>query len=154
MAETRSPAAVLQERFPFLAGHVTEARARRSFADVPAERFDEVLEAASAELGFDRLVTIVGMDEKEHLAAMYVLAGPGGAVLSLRVRVPSGRPVLHSISHRFPGGTIYERELVDLLGFEVTGLPPGRRYPLPDDWPQDQKPLRKDWKPTPGPRSP
>jgi membrane-bound hydrogenase subunit beta len=152
MAETVSPAAVLQERFPFLAGHVAEARPRRLFAEVPAENLDEVLEAARP-LGFDRLIAIVGTDEKEQLAAMYVLAGAGGAVLSLRVRVPRDRPVLNTVTQRFPGGTIYERELVDLLGFEVVGLPPGRRYPLPEAWPSDQKPLRKDWKPTPGPRS-
>ena len=28
---------------------------------------------------------------------------------------------------------------------QVQGLPPGNRYPLPDDWPQGQYPLRKDW---------
>ncbi len=151
MAEDRSPAAALRERFPFLAEKVSEPRARRVLAEVPAERLDEVLEAAAGELGFDRLVTLIGTDEQEQLGATYVLAGPGGTVLSLRVRVPAGRPVLQSVSHRFPGGTIYERELVDLLGFEVAGLPPGRRYPLPDDWPHDQKPLRKGWKPAPGP---
>jgi Ni,Fe-hydrogenase III component G len=29
----------------------------------------------------------------------------------------------------------------------VEGLPAGNRYPLTDDWPADQFPLRKDWKP-------
>jgi Ni,Fe-hydrogenase III component G len=29
----------------------------------------------------------------------------------------------------------------------VTGLPEGSRYPLPDNWPEGQYPLRKDWKP-------
>jgi membrane-bound hydrogenase subunit beta len=26
-------------------------------------------------------------------------------------------------------------------------LPEGFRYPLPDDWPANQYPLRKDWSP-------
>jgi Ni,Fe-hydrogenase III component G len=47
----------------------------------------------------------------------------------------------------FVGAEIYERELVDLLGVKVEGLPSGNRYPLMDDWPKDQFPLRKDWKP-------
>ena len=50
------------------------------------------------------------------------------------------------MSDRFPAAHIYERELVDLLGAKVEGLPPGNRYPLPDDWPEVQYPLRKDWK--------
>ncbi len=153
MPDDGSPAAVLQERFPFLAGQVTEPRPRRLFADLPPESLEPALQGAAA-LGFDRLVAIVGTDEKEQLGALYVLAGPGGAVLGLRVRVPRDRPLLQSVTHRFPGAAIYERELVDLLGIEVAGLPPGRRYPLPEHWPHDQKPLRKDWKPTPGPRSP
>ena len=46
----------------------------------------------------------------------------------------------------FPGAELYERELVDMFGISVEGLPAGNRYPLPDDWPQGQHPLRKDWK--------
>jgi Ni,Fe-hydrogenase III component G len=32
-----------------------------------------------------------------------------------------------------------------MLGVNVEGLPEGKRYPLPDDWPDGQYPLRKDW---------
>jgi len=46
----------------------------------------------------------------------------------------------------FPGAVSYEKELEDMFGIKVEGLPPGRRYPLPDDFPTDQYPLRKDWK--------
>jgi membrane-bound hydrogenase subunit beta len=152
VAEPTTAAAVLEARFPILAGRVSAPRPRRVFADVPSETFGEVLDAA-IELGFDRLVTISGLDEGESLAALYSLAGPGGVLLNLRVRVPRQRPALQTVSKRFPGGAVYERELVDLLGFEVVGLPPGHRYPLPEDWPHDQKPLRKDWKPGPGRRS-
>ena len=37
--------------------------------------------------------------------------------------------------------------LVDLLGARIDGLPEGNRYPLSDDWPKDEHPLLKDWKP-------
>ncbi|MDD5432403.1 MAG: NADH-quinone oxidoreductase subunit C, partial [Candidatus Omnitrophica bacterium] len=53
-----------------------------------------------------------------------------------------------SVISYFPGAEIYEREVVDLFGAKVEGLPPGNRYPLTDDWPTDQFPLRKDWKPS------
>ena len=34
-----------------------------------------------------------------------------------------------------------------MFGVKVEGLPAGRHYPLPEDWPQGEYPLRKDWKP-------
>ena len=68
-------------------------------------------------------------------------------MLNLKLAVPKAKPVIKTVSGLFPGCVIYERELVDLLGAEVEGLPPGERYPLPDNWPAGQYPLRKDWKP-------
>ena len=121
-------------------------RPRRCFADVPRERLREVLAHAIGELAFDSLCAITGLDEGESLAAIYHLSGPHGIVLSLTVRVPKTAPVLQSVTDLFPGCADYERELDDLLGFVIEGLPPGRRYPLPDDFPRDQKPLRKDFK--------
>ncbi len=140
-------AEALAARFPALAGQVTSPRARRLFAEPAPDAFREVFDFAVAELGFDRLVAITGMDEKTSLVALYALSRPDGTVLGLRRRVPRAAPALASVTDRFPGAANYERELDDLLGFEVTDLPPGKRYPLPDDWPKDEKPLRKDWKP-------
>lgn len=149
MADATPVAAALEARFPALAGKVAAPRARRAFAEAPAEAFGEVLAFAVAELGFDRLCALTGLDDRTALAALYSLGRADGTVLSIRIQVPRDRPVLRSVTDRFPGAANYERELVDLLGFEVEGLPPGKRYPLPDDWPVDQKPLRKDWKPAP-----
>lgn len=146
-APAEPTAARLEARFPELAGKVVAPRARRLFCEPPPDRFREVLDAAVGELGFDRLVAITGMDEKTSLVALYALSRTDGTVLGLRLRVPREAPVLATVTDRFPGAANYERELDDLLGFEVRDLPPGKRYPLPDDWPRDQKPLRKDWKP-------
>jgi Ni,Fe-hydrogenase III component G len=140
-------AAALEARFPELAGKVTSPRARRLFAEPPPEGFRRVFDFAVVELGFDRLVAITGMDEKISLVALYALSRVDGTVLGLKLRVPREVPVIDTVTDRFPGAANYERELDDLLGFEVVGLPPGKRYPLPDDWPKDQKPLRKGWKP-------
>jgi Ni,Fe-hydrogenase III component G len=141
-------AQALAARFPALAGKVTSPRGRRLFAEPTPDAFRPVFDFAVAELGFDRLVAITGMDEKTSLVAVYALSRPDGSILALRRRVPREAPVLASVTDRFPGAANYERELDDLLGFEVTGLPAGKRYPLPDDWPKDEKPLRKDWKPS------
>ncbi len=152
MADATALKDALEARFEFLAGNVTLPRDRRLFAEPPPDRFREVLEFAVRELGFDSLCAITGLDEKETLAAIYHLAGGHGVVLNLRARVPRADPVLRTVTDLFPGAANYERELDDLLGFRVEGLPPGRPYPLPQDWPRDQKPLRKDWKPASPPR--
>jgi Ni,Fe-hydrogenase III component G len=145
MAEPLAVADGLAARFPALAGAITAPRPRRVGCLVPAALLHEVIDHAVEVLGFDRLCAITGYDERTAFAASYALGRADGTVLSLRTQVPHDRPVLQTVTGRFPGAANYERELCDLFGFEVEGLPPGKRYPLPDDWPLDQKPLRKDW---------
>ncbi len=146
MSDEQAIASELVRKFPFLDGKVRAPRARRVFADVPAANIQEVFPHAVKEMGFTILCTITGLDLGEDLAAIYHLARPAGEVLNLTVRVPKSAPVLQTVSGTFPAADAYERELIDLLGFDVRGLPPGNRYPLPDGWPAGQYPLRKDWK--------
>jgi membrane-bound hydrogenase subunit beta len=136
----------LEQKFGFLKDTVIIRRPRRIFADVPTETFREVLEYAVGPAGFSVLCAITGMDEVEKFAVLYSLSRPAGIVLNLRIRLPKDRPTVRAITEIFPVADAYEREIVDLLGIQVEGLPPGNRYPLPDGWPQGQYPLRKDWK--------
>jgi membrane-bound hydrogenase subunit beta len=133
--------------FPCLADKVRVQRDRRVWAEAPAAQFRAILDHACDRLEFVHLCTITGLDEGESLAFIYHLAREDGLVLCLKTTVPKAAPGLRSVSDRFPGGVIYERELVDMLGAQVEGLPPGKRYPLPDDWPEGQYPLRKEWTP-------
>lgn len=147
MAELLPVKDSLAAKFPAMADKIVAPRERRVFLEMPVEQFREVFEYAVKELGFDQLGTITGQDEKEMLAAQYHLARRDGTVFSVKQRAPREKPVIRSVTDFFPGGANYERELVDLFGFVVEGLPPGKRYPMPDDFPTDQHPLRKDWKP-------
>ena len=94
---------------------------------------------------FTILCAMTGLDLGATLGVIYHLARPSGVVLNLATALPKDKPVLQSVTARFPAAAAYERELVDLLGFQVQGLPEGPRYPLPDNWPAGQHPLRKDW---------
>jgi Ni,Fe-hydrogenase III component G len=137
----------LATRFPSLAETVRVQRSRRVWAEVAAPAFREVFTHAVQAMGFSHLCTITGLDEGENLSFLYHLAHAEGVLLTLKTSVPKSAPVMPSIGDLFPGGAIYERELVDLLGAKFDGLPPGKRYPLPDGWPEGQHPLRKDWTP-------
>jgi len=112
--------------------------------------FAEVFDYAVKQMKFLHLCTITGLDEGENLAFIYHLAQDSGILLNLKTSVPKDNPVLKTVMPYFAGAEIYERELVDLLGAKIQGLPAGHRYPLTDDWPKGQFPLRKDWKPLGG----
>ncbi len=137
----------LAGRFPEVSATIRIARERRIFVDVPEKRFIEVLDYVREELGFPILCLIIGLDEGERFGIIYVLSSSDGNIVTLKRHVPRESPVIQSVYDRLPNSEIYERELADLFGITVTGLPEGPRYPLPDDWPAGQYPLRKDWKP-------
>ncbi len=139
----------LVKAFPFLQDKVRTPRARRIFVDVPAERFAEVFEYLYQKAGFTILCTITGLDQGSTLGVLYHLAQAqeSATVLTVAIAVPKEAPVIQTVTRTFPAADAYEREMVDLLGMQVEGLAPGHRYPLPDGWPTDVHPLRKDWRP-------
>jgi len=135
-----------ENRFDFLKSAVKIVRPRRVSIEVPYDKFDEVFRFAVVDQAFLILCTITGLDEGENLGFIYHLSQESGIVLNLKTSVPKLNPVIKTITGVFPVAEIYEREMADLLGVRVEGLLPGNRYPLTDDWPLDEHPLRKDWK--------
>jgi len=146
LAEEEKIKQQLAERFGLSTEKITIQRERRIWADVPADEFINIFLYAADKMGFVILTTITGLDEGPTLGAIYHLARESGIMLNLHASVPKEKPVIKTVSARFPAADAYEREMVDLLGMQVEGLPPGNRYPLPDGWPEGQYPLRKDWK--------
>ncbi|MFA6321227.1 MAG: NADH-quinone oxidoreductase subunit C [Candidatus Omnitrophota bacterium] len=136
----------LIKKFGFLEGKIRIPRERRIFADAAPENFATIIEYAMKDLSFTMLCTITGLDEGATLGFLYHLAREDGIMLSIKLNIDKNNPVIKTITGYFPGADIYERELMDLLGAKVEGLPEGRRYPLSDDWPVGDYPLRKDWK--------
>lgn len=147
MTKEDSIVQALVSKFPFLQDKAKVQRLRRIVAETSADRFEEVFVYARHDLEFSILCTITGLDEGPTLGFIYHMARTDGITFSLKFSVPKDKPVIKSVFKYFPNSDIYERELMDLLGAEVEGLPEGNRYPLPDDWPGDEHPLRKDWAP-------
>jgi len=113
------------------------------------------------------LSTVVGSDERPlngHFAVYYVLSVEGAdenggrtdekTYVVVRALIPPHQPEFPAVSPRVPAAVWYERELRDMFGIQPVGMQDQRRLVLPDDWPADLHPLRKDamdyrYRPTP-----
>ncbi len=137
----------LTERFAELDGKVGIRRQRRIDTAVPFGIVTEVIAYAKNELGFEHICTITGLDIDEEFQIIYHISNERGIVLNLKTNIPKRDPVIKTVTDVFNGAVFYEREIESMFGVKVEGLPQGRRYPVPDGWPEDQHPLRKDWKP-------
>lgn len=96
-----------------------------------------------------RFVVSVGTDARE-LSGAYEVNNIFGLdqdrlFLLLKTRVDPADPRLDSITPLIPGANWAEREVRDMIGVHPMGHPDPRRLVLPDDWPQDVHPLRRDF---------
>ncbi len=116
-----------------------------------ANRLDIVLDrdnllpalAALVEAKWGYFITITGLDQGECFELLYHLAA-GAAVLTLRVSLPRAEPTVNSITPIVPSAVVYERELKEMFGLTIVGLPELGYLFLPDSWPEGVYPLRKD----------
>jgi Ni,Fe-hydrogenase III large subunit/Ni,Fe-hydrogenase III component G len=63
---------------------------------------------------------------------------------SVLTQLAGDEPRIESISGVIPAANWAEREMRDLVGIECVGHPYPKRLVLPDGWPEDVHPLRKD----------
>ncbi len=95
-----------------------------------------------------RYVTSIGADDRPYsgqfLVAHNFAFDADHLLCSLLAFLPADHPAVDSISAVVPGANWAEREFRDLVGIE----PVGHRYPkrlvLPDGWPDQHHPLRKN----------
>jgi membrane-bound hydrogenase subunit beta len=139
-------AAELQSKCSLPEGALKIQRATRLWVEVDRASFHRVFDHLVKGMDFCILCTITGLDVGTDLEFIYHLAREGGIMANVKTRVPKGES-MKSVTPYFQGAAIYESELEDLLGARIEGKPEGPRYPLPDDWPQGDHPLLKDWKP-------
>lgn len=136
----------LIDKFSYLTDKVSVKRARRIFLETNIDKFAEVFDHAVKALKFSMLPAITGLDEGGTIGLIYHLAHDSGIMLNIKTSIPKDDPFLQTVTGYFPSAEMYEREMADLLGVKVKGLPEGNRYPLTDDWPAGVYPLRKDFK--------
>ncbi len=65
-------------------------------------------------------------------------------LITIRTALSKQKPEIESITDLIPGANFHEREVADLLGVIFINHPTPRRLLLPEDWPENLFPLRKD----------
>lgn len=94
------------------------------------------------------LATITGVDlgvEAGEIEVMYHFCH-GAAVVTLSVKVPRDNAIVPSVCGLIPSASFYERELLEMFGVTITNTPNTDHLFLPDNWPENVYPLRKDFK--------
>ncbi|MDR1684546.1 MAG: NADH-quinone oxidoreductase subunit C [Elusimicrobiota bacterium] len=132
--------------FEHLLQNIEVKAPRRVWAAPKAPVYDCIGEL-KAKFNFDHLCTITGLENGENFEILYHLSRQNGTLLTLRDTIKIEGAKTKSITPLFQSAIWYEKEINDLLGVEFEGLPQAARYPLPDEWPQGDHPLRKNWQP-------
>ena len=136
----------IADKYPAYAQFIKVQRVNRIWLKVPYAEFRSFLDFAASDLKIDIFCMLTGLDDKENYSFIYHMADLGGLMLNIETSIPkSDNANIATITDIYPAADLQEREIYDLLGVKVDGLPEGQRYPLPDDWPEGEYPLRKDW---------
>lgn len=112
---------------------------------------DILLDAVSEliKIDYPHLGVIAAADNGDVIDLLYHMQVFFGGVheeieVIFTVQVPKYDPHIPTISSLIPGAVYTEREKQDMIGVTVDGIPDSRRIFLPDDFPEDIYPWRKD----------
>jgi Ni,Fe-hydrogenase III large subunit/NADH:ubiquinone oxidoreductase subunit C len=86
---------------------------------------------------------ITGVDLDETIEIMYHVR-THGAIVTIRTQVPKKDSQIKTITDILPGANFHEREVADLFGITFEDHPEPGRLVLPEGWPKNLFPLRKD----------
>ncbi len=103
------------------------------------------------DIQFPHFSIISGSDIGEDIELNYHLSVYYGERLSeisinFSVLLPKSDPTIESLCDIIPGALITEREIQEMLGVTVKNIPDDRRIFLPESFPEDVYPWRKDEK--------
>jgi NADH-quinone oxidoreductase subunit C len=124
---------------PFqIMGRVYKSSRDAVFIEVQLKDFPRALRALQEKTS--RISTITGYDSGKDIELIYHFP-VGRRLVNLKVRVRRDKPSIETITNLFPGAELFEREVHDLLGVDITGHPNLKRLLL--DKTSPRAPLRK-----------
>ncbi|MDP5240896.1 hydrogenase large subunit [Uliginosibacterium sp. 31-16] len=144
----RNYIAGLSEKFPAAMLEVEWQTADQITVTVKPDALPEVVSWLYYDQG-GWLSVLFGNDERTlngSFAVYYVLSMEKDVKcwVTVRTLVDPVTQEYPSVTPKVPAAVWGEREVRDMYGLRPVGLPDERRLVLPDDWPEDLYPLRKD----------
>lgn len=119
---------------------------RRIFVQIKAEKLREFIQFMLDKYDMWQISTLSGRDLGDDLQANYHFVIHSKKIaITIRLNVPRNNPEYDSICDLVPGVEFVENELREMYGIRTRGHPNVRRVELPENWPEGEYPLRKDW---------
>jgi Ni,Fe-hydrogenase III component G len=138
----------LKAKFPGEILSVREPVPKKIYLGIRPEVIRSITAYLFRELGA-RFNTIVGVDRRpthgDFQTTHIFSLDPDKTFVLLQASLDRDRPTIDSITPIIPGANWAELEIQDLLGIKINGHIDPRRLVLPDDWPDNLHPLRKDF---------
>jgi Ni,Fe-hydrogenase III large subunit/Ni,Fe-hydrogenase III component G len=91
------------------------------------------------------VTAVTGIDLGATIGVFYHVR-TSNPFITVQAEVPKENPKMQTVNDIAPSATFHELEVADLLGVEFEGNPRSGHIVLPDRWPEDVFPLRKDVK--------
>jgi len=147
MATALQHAQQLKAKFGDLISEPAEFRGEYTVVVADAQRIADVCAFCNADLGFDYLVDLSGVDnygEDPRWTIVYELFGHGhNSYLRLKTSVSEEKGGLPTVSSIWRTADWHEREVYDMMGVRFSSHPDLRRILMWDGYPY--YPLRKDF---------
>jgi len=128
-------------------GIVEQVRANRFRITTTPDRLRDAVKTVQESLACERLVTISTADTRQMFELHYHFTGQHRTIVTVTIELPRETPELPTMSDMLLPAGIYERQIHDLFGIVFSGHPGLKKILLNEDWPDNEHPLRKDWKP-------
>jgi len=120
--------------------------AKRIYIDIEREDIVDFTKFVFKEMGA-RFNTATAADHSGDIEIMYHFDFDRlGLIVTLRIYVPKTKCEVESITPIMSGAEWIEREMHELFGVKFKNHPNLKPLLLPDDWPKDKYPLRKEYK--------
>jgi membrane-bound hydrogenase subunit beta len=128
-------------------GTPEQVRRNRIRISTTPDLIRDAIRTAQESLSCDHLITISTADIGDMFELQYHLTGPHRMIISFVLTLRRDKPETPSTYDLLAATGIYERQIHDLFGIVFPGHPDLKRIILCEDWPENEYPMRKDWKP-------
>ena len=112
--------------------------------ETPKNELTKLIEYTLHHTEYNHLITITCIDHGDEIELCYHLTN-GPFIITLRTKLTYSDLIIPTITDLSPGASLYEREIHDLFGVIFEGHPNLTPLLLPDNWPTNVHPLRKEW---------